>query len=144
MTTFLISGVNSARSLVKKHYKPYYDKIVSSPIHEQNKLYCDYSRIIESNEGRKKIQFAVRPLQISQCTDPGAKFLLLDDPKLSNVSNIGSILNRLMLQYGYKNLGEMFSKMSDELITTEEEATKAFEVANILTKTLLEYRLKTA
>jgi len=154
---------------MRLHYLSYLKVIQSSPVEKETGLLHEYARIIEETEGRQRIELR-NELNLSefmeysglhQSESSRVAAVSLDQPNSgastssaitsANAASDGTdqfqnasimeILHKLAVRSGYKCVGEMMKSCTQNMVSNEEEATKALETANLLTKAVLNYRL---
>lgn len=120
---------------MKLNYLNYYDRLQHEP--NGSVLLLEYSRIIEADEGRQNIRISDGPVPTMVMR---AHDMLHPDSQPSSASpiflgtaSIGETLHKIAVKSGVSNVGSLLQPMLPSLVTTEEEAAKALEVANRLT-----------
>jgi len=135
---------------MKLNYLSYYDIVESKP--DDNVLMVEYSRIVESEEGRQNVRLCDGPIpaivmqayhQQQQHMDSSlvAQDSAAPQPIFLADTSIGQVLHKIAVKADAKTVGDLLHPLMPSLVTNEEEATKVLDVANKLTRALLEYRL---
>jgi len=128
---------------MKLNYLNYYDHLQREP--NNTSLLLEYSRMIEADEGRQNIRFSDGPvptivLRAHQMLHPVSQPSSAS-PIFLGTASISETLYKIAVKSNVGSVGNLLQPMVPYLVTTEEEAAKALEVANRLTRCLLEYRL---
>jgi hypothetical protein len=131
---------------MKLNYLNYYDIVQAKP--DDNGLLVEYTRVIEADEGRQNIRLCDGPipaivLQAYQSArrSEAAADVARGHPIYLGDASIGQVLHKIAVKAEVRSVGDLLHPLVPALVTTEEEAAKALEVANRLTRALLEYRL---
>lgn len=147
-----VTGRKHRMNYISIHHLSYLEVIISNPMSERDVLLLEYSRIIETAEGRSKIEMKAKA-RSSGSNDPhgnkpqgdieNARLHSELQPERCSFqdSSIGCVLHNIALRAGAKNPAELLQRMPTGLITNEDEVAKALEIANVLTRSLLEHRL---
>lgn len=128
---------------MKLNYLNYYDHLQRE--FNSTSLLVEYARTIEADEGRQNIRISDGPVPTvvlrAHQTDSQSSSA---SPVFLGTASIGETLHKMAVKSGVGSVGNLLQPMVPYLVTTEEEAAKALEVANRLTRSLLEYRLSSS